>query len=344
MPESLVDQLSRSSLKASLLQAVATEEIDQILDDFDDHARFVACAVRAVARRTEQGALCVFVYSEAPLAEGRPLKFSRVAHMQDGHGMVEGMAILTGRDANNGACRALAGNDPAKAMDEVEALGFGDRIAVIWDGTNRIATVYPNGVGGEGDHIRIHVPASDAELTQNDVCSALDIAYNDNLKNPSGRTVKLWSGGKLIATAEDEIERHIKGQLSLYFAGRKQKIRVLSQTNTSAGRTDLMFLEGRSSGGPKASGVLELKVLRGPHVADRSSTTEGLSQGYYYRKELGLPFATLALYDVSITPTEEIATLLAGQDATHIEAVRVRRFPLFGSPKAWRDAGGPVAA
>jgi hypothetical protein len=119
---------------------------------------------------------------------------------------------------------------------------------------------------------------------------------------------------------------------------------VLSQTNLTAGRTDLMFLQKQHVGAPSLSGIVELKVLRGPLAEDRSATTEGLSQGYYYRREVEVPFATLALYDVSSAPTNDTAPLLEGQDDDHVSVVRVRRFPIFDSPKAWRDAGGPTAA
>lgn len=344
MPETIAEKLSGSSLKEVVLQTVASNDLDQIPPDFDDQARFVICAVRAVARRADHCALCVFVYSEAPLPEGQPIGFARIAHMQDGHGTISGMTILTSRDANNGACRALADATVVDLMNELETLGFDTRIAVIWDGAARSATVYPEGIANETKHIRFLVPQSDADLTQDDVCAVLNAAYDDNLKNPSGHTVKLWSKGKLTSNAEDEIERHLKGQIALYFAGRARAIRVLSQTNLTAGRTDLMFLQKQPAGAPSLTGIVELKVLRGPLSADRSATTEGLSQGYNYMNDVEVPFATLALYDVSEAPTGDPEPLLAGQNADHVAAVRVRRFPIFDSPKAWRDAGSPTAA
>ena len=91
-------------------------------------------------------------------------------------------------------------------------------------------------------------------------------------------------------------------------------------------------------------GVLELKVLRGPAAKDSEATTEGLSQGYYYRKDLGLPFATLALFDVANPPSDDAAPLLTGQSALHVAEVRVKRYPMYDSPKAWRDGGGVEAA
>lgn len=344
MAESLADKLTGSALKAALLQTVATEDLDQIPPDFDDQARFVICAVRAVARRIEQCQLCVFIYSEAPMAEGRPRGFTRIAHMQDGHGVVAGMTILTSRDANNGACKSLSNCTVVDLMNELEQLNFDTRIAVIWDGEARSATVYPEGIVNETNHIRFLVPHSDEELTQDDVCDALNTAYNDNLKNPSGHTAKLWCKGKLVSTAEDEIERHLKGQIALYFAGKARPVRVLSQTNTSAGRTDLILIQKPPCGGPRLSGVVELKVLRGPPGADRDATTEGLSQGFSYREEVGVPFSTLALYDVSETPNGDTGPLLSGQNPAHVAAVRVRRFAIYNSPKAWRDAGAPKAA
>lgn len=344
MPESLAEKLSESSLNAVLLQTVASEDMDHVPPDFDDQARFVICAVRAVARRPPQECLSVFVYSDAPLPEGILHGFARIAHMQDGHGTVEGMAVLTGRDANNGSCRALAGATVVDLMEELVALKLDTRPTVIWDGAARTATVYAGGVAEDSNHVRFYVPQSDDDLTQDEVCTALNIAYEDNLKNPSGRTVKLWIKGKLVGTAEDEIERHLKGQLFMYFAGQGRPISVFSQTNTSAGRTDLLFWQRPKSGNPRLSGVLELKVLRGPFSADRTATTEGLSQGYYYRKALAVPFATLALYDVADPPSDDPQPLLSGQDAEHVAEVRVRRFPIYDSPKEWRDAKVKKAA
>ena len=327
-----------------MLQAVAAEDLDQIPPDFDDLARFVICAVRAVARRVDSTGLCVFVYSVAPLPEGKPHGFSRIMHMQDGHGAISAMTILTSRDANNGACRPHSGQSLEALIDDLDVLGFGSRTAVVWDPTARVATVYPDGTNNDQVHARFLVPASDGELTQDDVCEALNTAYNDNLKNPSGHTAKLWTKGKLVSTAEEEIERHLKGQIALFFAGRARPIRVLSQTSTSAGRTDLVLLQKGAIGGPRLSGVVELKVLRGPLTSDREATTEGLSQGYNYREELEVPFSTLALYDITDSPSEDPTPLLEGQNPDHLAVVRVRRFPIYNSPKAWRDAGAPKAA
>ena len=89
-------------------------------------------------------------------------------------------------------------------------------------------------------------------------------------------------------------------------------------------------------------GVLELKVLRGPESKNKKDTEEGLSQGYYYRFDLGLPFATLALFDVDVPPLSEKEALLDGQDPKHVTEVQVRYYPIYNSPKAWRNAGGPV--
>lgn len=345
MAESLAIQLNSTSLKSALLEAVAAESLDQIPSDFDDQSRFVINAVRAVAHRPQVCALCVFVYSEAPVAEGKGHGFNRTPHMQDGHGQLESMAILTGRDANNGAARQLEKATVANLMDELEQIGLGDRVTVIWDGNVRKATVYPSGISNESEHSSFHIPAqSDEELTQNDICEVLDEAYNDNLKNPSGRTAKLFVKGKLVATAEDEIERHLKGQIAMFFSGRSRPISILSQINTSAGRTDLVFIQKASQGGPRLSGVLELKVLRGPLSSDREATREGLNQAFSYRNEIQMPFATLALYDVTATPSADTTPLLDGQDTNHLDIVRVRRFPIYDSPQAWRNAGGTQAA
>lgn len=338
MAETVVNKLTGSSLKSAVLAAVATEDIDHIPEDLDDDARFVICAVRAVAHRSETCPLCVFVFSSAPSAEGKPLGFARIAHMQEGHGDLTNMIVLTSRDANNGFSRAVAQPSVAEAMTELETLALDNRLTVFWDGVARVATVYPEGIAQETQHARFYVPQSDSDLTQSEVCAALDLAYDDNLKNPSGGTAHLWNKGKLVGTAEEEIERHLKGQLALYFAGQKRPIRLWRQTNTSAGRTDLIFIQKPAAGNPRLSGVLELKVLRGPQSTDWDVTKEGLSQGYHYRDTVQLPFATLALYDVNATPSDDVAPLLAGQDANHVAVVLTRRFPIFSSPKAWRDA------
>jgi hypothetical protein len=91
-------------------------------------------------------------------------------------------------------------------------------------------------------------------------------------------------------------------------------------------------------------GVLELKVLRGPVNADYKIATEGLAQGYYYRRDLELPFATLALYDVNNPPTHDTGPLIQDQDSDHVAIVRVKRYPIYNSPQAWRNGGGYEAA
>jgi hypothetical protein len=338
MSDSLADQLHGSASKEELLRAVAAEDIDQIPPEFDDQARFLVCAVRAVAKRTGQCDICAFIYSDAARADGEQSECNRISHMQDGHGELAGRIILTGRDANNGYQRQISSPTVDGLMDEIEQLSFGNRLAVIWDGNARVATLYPEGITNESVHVRFAIPSDAGDLSQDEVCAALDIIYNDNLKNPSGRTARLWTGGQLTNTAEDEIERHIKGQMSLYFAGQTRPIKVMSQTHTTAGRCDLVLAQKHQNGRLQLAGVLELKVLRGPESNDIASTMEGLSQGYHYRKELELPFATLALFDVSTSPSDDHQSLVANQNADHVLEVRVRRFPVYNSPQSWRNA------
>ena len=340
MPDSNSEYLAHSALKATVLEMVATEDLDQIPPEFDEIGRFIVCAVRAVARRSYTDGLTVFIYSEAPASDGKQHGFNRVMHMQDGLGATRNMAILTSQDANNGCCRSCDGLSLEAIVDSLEQLSFDGRLIVIWDCAARTATVYPEGTRHDQNFIRFLVPVSHSDLTQDEVCEVLNRTYDDNLKNPSGRTAKLWSKGKLIERAEDEIERHLRGQIAMFFAGQSRPVQVLSQTNTTAGRTDLIFLQ-HSPSGSHLSGVLELKVLRGPPSADWDGTKEGLSQGYYYREDLHLPFATLALYDVNQPPSDAVEPVLENQDPLHLAAVRVRRFPIFNSPKGWRDAGGP---
>lgn len=332
-----------AALKMSILRAVAAENIDSVPDDYSDSTRFVVSAIRAAARRTDLTSMCAFAYSEAAGPDTSGHGFSRIAHIQDGHGALSASLIVTNRDANNGMSRSCANADPASIMDELEALGLGDQSTVIWDPGERVATIYPNGISAIDDHIRSVIPYCDADLTQDDVCTALDRAYSENLCNPSGHTARLWVRGKLVERAEDEIERHVKGQLDMFFAGRPQRIKILPQTAMTAGRADLLFLQRSTGSGPRAVGVLELKVLRGPASKDFEATTEGLSQGYAYRQDVELPFATLALYDVADPPSDDLAPLQAGQNVNHLAAVRMRRFALYNSPKAWRDAGGASA-
>lgn len=331
-------------LRETLLRQVASEDIDSIPDDLPDQSRFLVSAVRAALRKS--CSLCVFVHTKAPIADGKPHGFKQVSHMQDGHGDIDGHLILTNRDSHNGARRQISKPTIEAAMGDLESMDFGSKWTLIWDGQNDAATFYPDGTAGDTEHTRYVIRPSFGTLTQDEVCKALNTAYNDNLKNPSAHTVRLWVKEKLVQTAEEEIERHLKGQLNLYFAAKSQRVKIIAQTNTNVGRTDLIFLQrpaSGSSGGPQMVGVLELKVLRGPQNADWLVTQEGLSQGFYYRDDLNLSFATLALYDVGKLPSHDVAPLLANQDPKHVVVVRARRFPIYPTPKAWRDAGGYTA-
>lgn len=344
MANTLTAQLSGSALKSAILHSVATEGLDQIEPDFDDHARFVVAAVRAVARRQGCG-MCALAYSDAPVPEGKPLGFERVYHMQEGHGDVSGAVVLTSRDANNGAFRKVPDGSLAGLMTALEEAGFDQRATVIWDENARVATVYPDGIASDANHARFSIPSDDPALTQDDICAVLNTAYEDNLKNASGGTIHLWRKQKLISGAEEEIERHLKGQIAMFFAGQERPVGVLRQMNTDVGRTDLVLVQRPAPGSrPQLCGVLELKVLRGPEKTDWNCTQEGLSQGYWYRTDLHLPFATLALFDVNDPPSDDVSALLSGQDPAHLANVRTRRFPLYGSPKEWRDAQRTEAA
>ena len=332
-----------SILKEALLRQVASEEIDSIPDDLPDPSRFVVAAVRAAMRKSPPCSLSVFVHSSAAMAQGKAQGFVRVSHMQDGHGDIDGHIILTNRDAINGARLPLSEPTIDAAMDNLESMGLGGKQTLIWDGQNNAATFYPQGTAGDSEHTRYLIKPSTGTLTQDEVCAVLNTAYNDNFKNPSAHTVKLWVGGKLVSRAEEEIERHLKGQLSIYFAAKSRRVKIIPQTSTIVGRTDLIFLQRPASSslrGPEMVGVLELKVLRGPASADWSVTTQGLSQGYYYRGDLELPFVTLAIYDVGKPPSYDVAPLLENQDPEHVAMVRTRRFPMYQTPREWRDAGG----
>ena len=263
--------------------------------------------------------------------------------MQDGQAEINGRVILTNRDAHNGAGRALTNRTIDAMMNDLETLGLAHKWTLVWDGLNNAATFYPEGTAGDPAHSRHVVHRSAGTLTQDEVCEALNAAYNENLKTPSAHTAKLWEGGKLIKTAEDQIERHLKGELNLFFVGRSRQVKVLAQTPVPSGRTDLIFLQQNQAGRQEIAGVLELKALRGPPSMDWSATEEGLSQGYHYRNDFQLPFATLALYDLTQAPTHDVTALLADQNAEHVSVVRTRRFPIYKTAKQWRDAGGYVA-
>lgn len=330
-------------LNETLLRRVALEDITSVPDDLDDATRFVVSAVRSVARRNVATGLTTFVRSEAPGPDGKVMGFARVAHLQDGHGDLQDKIVLASPEVNNGTSGSAPSGDPSEVMNTIESFKWDTRATVIWDYASRIASFYPAGIADDQNVVRFHVPLSSSDLTQDEVCAVLDLSYNDNMKNPSAHTVKLWVKNVLVKDVEDQIERHLKGQLSIVFAGHNGGVKILAQTNTGAGRCDLVFLQKKNSGPPLMVGVLELKALRGPLASDVEVTKEGLSQGFHYRREIELPFATLALYDVSTNPTSDATNLLNGQNPEHLAVVKVRRFPMYSSPGAWRAAGGYVA-
>lgn len=317
--------------------------IDEIPEDLPDEDRFILSSVRIATQRLDVQSMCAFVYSEAARHETESHGFARAIHMKDGHGDIAGCIVVTNRDANNGMSRICAEANPAAIMDELEDLGFDEKCTVIWDPSERVATVYRNGVSSIDKHIRSVIGPSNLELTEDEVFEALEKTYSENLCNPSARTAKLYEKNKLIGRAEDEIERHLKGQLTMYFLGQARPIKILSQTNMKAGRADLMFLQRSDSSGPRMIGVLELKVLRGPEKNDWNITKEGLSQGYHYKNDLQLPFAILALFDVAKSPSNDVDPLLKGQEQAYVDIVPARRYPIHDSPQAWRNAGGDAA-
>lgn len=338
MTENVEIDLDGSTLDASLLKSVVLKEIDQIPSDFDDQRRFLLAATRAAATRPYDKGFCIFIYSECAANEAGEQGFQRIAHIQDGYGELISNFVLTNRDANNGMRREFSATDPAEIFTELESTGFGGHCTVVWDASCRTASFYPNGVEDDSEMERFIVPA-DKELSQDEVCAVLDEAYRDNLNNPSGGTIKLWKKNSLIPRAEEVIESHLRGQISMFFRAQKRPIIVQAQVPTQAGRTDLMFLQRTLKGdGPTVQGVLELKVLRGPVSKDKKDTADGLKQGFEYRSAWECPFATLALFDVTQPPSDDLTLVLKGQPKKYLNEVRVRRFALYGSPAAWRNA------
>ena len=300
-------------------------------------------SIRAAARRSDLSAMCAFVYSEAPRPDTIELGFARIAHIQDGHGELAGYIVATNQDVHNGMSKLCSHASPNRIMEELEEFSLDDRYTVIWDPGTNVATIYPFGVASPDDYVRKPISVVDTDLTREEVNAALKIAYEENLKTPSAHTAKLWVKLTLVERAEDELERHIKGQLTAFFLGRQRPIKILNQTNTDVGRCDLLFMQRRPARGPTVMGVVELKVLRGPETKNNADTREGLSQGYQYRKDLGLPFAILALFDVAIPPSGDLAAVLSGQPSEHLETVLVVRFPIYNSPRAWRDSAVPIS-
>jgi len=336
--------LSTGRFRDELLALVALQDLDAIPDECDPSERFVINSIRAATRRPDLSEMCAFVYSEAPRPDTIELGFSRIAHMQDGHGELSGYIVATNQDANNGMGRLCNQTSPDGIMHELEETSLQDRCTVIWDPERNVATIYPIGISSPDDHIRKSVRVVDNDLSREEVSAALDSTYDENLKTPSARTAKLFAKLTLVERAEDELERHIKGQLTMFFLGRQRPIKILSQTHTDVGRCDLLFLQRRSTGGPIMMGVLELKVLRGPESRNKVDTQEGLSQGYHYHKELGLPFAILALFDVATSPSDDLTFVLSDQSSEYVEAVLVVRYPVYNSPKAWRDSSTSTSA
>ena len=344
MADASTNTLSPGRFRDELLALVASQDLDTVPDEFDPTERFVINSVRAATRRPQLTAMCAFVYSEAPRPDTIDLGFARIAHMQDGHGELSGHIVATNQDANNGMSRLCNQPSPDRIMEELEELSLQERCTVIWDPERTIATIYPFGIGSPDDHIRNQVSVVDADLSRDEVHAALNSTYEENLKTSSARTAKLWAKLTLVERAEDELERHIKGQLTMFFLGRQRPVKILSQTNTDVGRCDLLFLQRRVAGGPIMMGVLELKVLRGPETKNKVDTQEGLSQGYHYHKDLDLPFAILALFDVAESPSADLAFVLSGQSSEQVQAVLVVRYPIYSSPKAWRDAANSASA
>ena len=338
MADASSSPFSPGRFRDELLALVASQDLDTVPDEFDPPERFVVNSIRAATRRPDLSAMCAFVYSEAPRPDTIELGFTRIAHMQDGHGELSGYIVATNQDANNGMSRLCNQPSPHRIMEDLEEISLHDRCTVIWDPERSVATIYPFGVASPDDHVRKPVSVVDADLSRDEVNSALKTTYEENLKTPSARTARLWAKLTLVDRAEDELERHIKGQLTMFFLGRQRPIKILSQTNTDVGRCDLLFLQRRPTGGPTMMGVLELKVLRGPETKNKADTREGLSQGYHYHKDLGLPFALLALFDVAKPPSDDLTAVLSDQPSEHVQAVLVVRLPIYNSPRAWRNS------
>ena len=165
MAENNVESTPKDALREDLLRAVASENLDAIPDEFDEEQRFIVGSIRAAAQRMQMDKTCAFVYSEAPRADVSELSFQRIAHMQDGHGSINGSIVVTNQDANNGMRRSCEVPTPDGVMDELESIDFGNRCTVIWDPGQRVATVYPKGVLELDDHVRCVVTYRDVELT-----------------------------------------------------------------------------------------------------------------------------------------------------------------------------------
>jgi hypothetical protein len=330
----------QNGLKESILKLVAANDIDAVPDDLPDASRFFATSVRAAANPGRPPHLCLFVHSDnARVDAGQGAV--RVAHLADGHDDLTSKIVFAGRDVNNGWAIPLPANSFSAAFDTLSSLGFSARATVVWDGPVRKATFYPNGTDDD-PAISLSVPLSSTDVSQDEVCGVLNELYNEGMNTPSAHTVKVWVSGKVNQKLEDEIERYLKATIQAHFSGKSMRIKLLAQTTTSAGRTDLIILQRSiAGGGPVMAGVIELKILRGS--LDGSVTLEGLQQGHGYRADLGLPFATLALYDVGKKKTHQTVELLKGVESKLTDAVRVRRFPLYETPAAWRKAGAYVA-
>ena len=168
--------------------------------------------------------------------------------MQDGYGELSGYIVATNQDVNNGMSRLCSQASPNRIMEELEEMSLHERPTVIWDPKSSVATIYPSGVASPDDHIRKPINVVDTDLTRDEVNSALTIAYEENLKTPSAHTARLWVKLTLVERAEDELERHIKGQLTTFFLGRQRPIKVCQRSRDSDKFSTLVGALGSGTG------------------------------------------------------------------------------------------------
>ncbi len=339
---------------AELLETV-TSNIDAGADSgLPPEIRFKTRVVKTIRNRLEEGEpdreapFGVFLLLPTPPASLDPEQVETVPMVDNGLTPLEGAVWFVSAAVGQGRAvqidRGLRDEEVFRLV--TDGFGAGDVPAIVFESRKPkpLARFYPSGMDARNAFEDLSLGG--APIGLNEIFGVVDRVHEQCLVTPAAQIAngRLWADAARHRVSP-EAELTIHSDLRAGLVGAFPACTIRPEQSQPSGRLDLEIEERLDSeGGFVRHAVLELKVLRrwrsgGKAVSARETAEwvrDGVLQAHAYRDELRHKAAALCCFDMRRDHSDRRCFQAVRRLAQRRE-VTVRDWPLFASPKAYRE-------
>lgn len=347
------DELTGGGADDDVIRHTAADDLGVIpAGNADEAVAFITRVIdyaksRITAKAAPLTAPAVFIFVKYPSRTARKHGMNRIrAFYVNPIWAVEGALHVANAALGEVFELTQACTDPRSAFDKVVSLGLHECPTVILLPDPNAIILCPYGV--ESEDACTHIPLRSEPVTVQAVDLFLSRFHESWLETPHHHT-KIWHDKDTFVPL-DRTEKRIQDLLFPYArASFGDTHNVREEDDTKSGRSDITIT-------PKAptmaggSCVLELKVLRAkryheqptkakncPPAVNAQAVSGGITQALNYRRDLAVNLAFLCCYDMRRKHNDDAIIRRFDKDAK-VADVRLRRYFLFNSAEAYRDA------